>query len=418
MLGADIGHMLAAGDRVTLWPSNKRATQPSRSGTGPWFVETGRRPHASAAVRGTSPVTVWPQHLQRTIDPMFDLTGLPAEAAFVEDWFQPDSFDRSGLETPSGEVGRTGFARSTSHLRGMSPAPSIHDGRGRGRHGVVPIGRGRAADPAIRVELPQGPLAEGPSGCCSSCCCPCPTSLRTKEKEKSQSDQDLENASLAATIIGVAVSVAVALGSLLNSSDDDDAVDKIHQSSCDEIKAWTNDKVIAFAEKLVNGPTGDDDENALLKMIKCRGCGTASMLVDHFGKQEFLDQFQGGESNDLQLFLVDCGLLSLGDMDDAATRRYLTERPCSELNKHGVPEIAMLMQNLFEGFTDDDDEQAINSFFKWCLGSCQINLLTQQPGMSVEEFDDEVDGSEWDELEGHFNWAKAHCPQVGQKQEP
>ena len=300
----------------------------------------------------------------------------------------------------------------------MNPTLSLHDSRGRGRHGVLPFGRGPAADPAIHLKIPPTLPANAPSNCCSPCCCPCPTSLRTKEKDKSQSDQDLENAGIAAGIIGAAVGVVVAIAGVLNSTEDDDAVGTIHESSCDEIKAWTNDKVIALAEKLVDGPTGDDDENALLKMIKCRGCGTAGMLLDHFGKQEFLDQFQGGESNDLQLFLVDCGLLSLGDMDDAATRRYLTERPCSELNKHGVPEIAMLMQNLFEGFTDDDDEQAINSFFKWCLGSCQINLLTQQPGMSVEEFDDEVDGSEWDELEGHFNWAKAHCPQVGQKQEP
>jgi hypothetical protein len=67
------------------------------------------------------------------------------------------------------------------------------------------------------------------------------------------------------------------------------------------------------------------------------------------------------------------------------------------------------MLNMFSGGTGDDDEQHIIAVMN-CLPLCRIVQILNMADMSIDDFDDEVDGDEWDELLTIFENAVAHCP--------
>lgn len=78
------------------------------------------------------------------------------------------------------------------------------------------------------------------------------------------------------------------------------------------------------------------------------------------------------------------------------------------LNRLSQEDVRQLLVNLFEGDTHDEDEHAILRLIR-CLPCGRVRDLMQRRGLSYEEFDDEVDGSEWDELQPILLFARDRC---------
>jgi hypothetical protein len=64
--------------------------------------------------------------------------------------------------------------------------------------------------------------------------------------------------------------------------------------------------------------------------------------------------------------------------------------------------VRQLVLNLFTGSCGDDDERAILKLLG-CQSAQRLQQLVGMPRMSVDDFDDNVDGSEWDALEDLFH---------------
>ncbi len=57
---------------------------------------------------------------------------------------------------------------------------------------------------------------------------------------------------------------------------------------------------------------------------------------------------------------------------------------------------------MFSGSCGDDDEDAILKLLR-CQSRTRLKELVTMPRMSVDDFDDNVDGDQWDDLEALFN---------------
>lgn len=215
-------------------------------------------------------------------------------------------------------------------------------------------------------------------------------------------------------VIGGAVGVAVAVGTayifigigmalaaLFNATDDDIARDTIHTSRCSDLVAMPLQDRVDMINAMLSGPTLDQDETSILQLLTCHSCGHLVPLMREVGLTNLLDEFNGEEWDRLVILLRSCGFLSFADWDDDATRMFINTSDCSTLNALNLNDVRQLMLNMFEGDTLDDDENAILKLIR-CLPCSRIRELTTLPGMSFEDFDDVVDGSEWDLLERKF----------------
>jgi hypothetical protein len=110
-----------------------------------------------------------------------------------------------------------------------------------------------------------------------------------------------------------------------------------------------------------------------------------------------LDEFQGFEWDRLMLRLQQCGLVDFDDWDDDATRRFINASDCATLNALRLTDIRSLILNIFSGSTGDEDENAIIKLIG-CLPCERRRTLMSMSGMSLDDFHDEVNGSEWDRL--------------------
>lgn len=182
-----------------------------------------------------------------------------------------------------------------------------------------------------------------------------------------------------------------------NDTDDDYARDEIHGMKCHDIEAKSDAHWIVQFGYMISGPTGDDDELAMLKVLKCLSAERVKNIVHHFGLEDFMGEFQGDEWDALVIRLRECGLLSFADWDDDASRRYITKSSKSALAKLSIPDIVQLCYNMFSGSCGDDDENAIIRLIS-SQDICKIKLIVKAPYISIDQFDDNVDGEEWDTL--------------------
>ena len=164
-----------------------------------------------------------------------------------------------------------------------------------------------------------------------------------------------------------------------------------------QIAAKDNNHWISQFNAMINGPTGDEDENAMLKVLNCIPCDRVQMLVANWGVDDLMDEFQGAEWDKLVLRLQECGLVNFSEWDDDATRLFIKNTQGSKLALLSISDIVTLCKNLFDGFTGDDDEAAIIQLLK-VQDPCKVqNILAYH--IKFDEFDDEVDGDEWDQLQ-------------------
>ncbi|MFN2344913.1 MAG: hypothetical protein ABR616_04280 [Dermatophilaceae bacterium] len=202
----------------------------------------------------------------------------------------------------------------------------------------------------------------------------------------------------------VALGVAAmydAIYELFNDHDDDDARNEIRSMVCEKIALVPTATIETWLNALLSGPTLDEDEAAILKLIECMGYDRLrSEIWPRFGDW-ILRDVNGDEHAALLVALLPAKLTSFAEWDDDATRAYIAQTPCATLNSLPLDDIKTLLQNLFDGPTLDEDERAIITLIK-CMSPLRVQELIAEPGFSVSDFDDEVDGSEWTELRHIF----------------
>lgn len=92
-----------------------------------------------------------------------------------------------------------------------------------------------------------------------------------------------------------------------------------------------------------------------------------------------------------------CGIIGFDQMDDDASRAFVSKHSCAELSLLPVQSIAQLIRNMFAGACGDDDEDAILKLLG-CLSGATIMALVQLPGVRLSDFDWKFDGDQWDAL--------------------
>jgi hypothetical protein len=92
----------------------------------------------------------------------------------------------------------------------------------------------------------------------------------------------------AIVVIGVFIVVGIiwlgnALANLFNATDDDNARDTINGSTCAQLSALSIDHRLLMMRSMIEGPTGDDDENAIARLLECSTCEDVRTLVSRVG---------------------------------------------------------------------------------------------------------------------------------------
>lgn len=207
---------------------------------------------------------------------------------------------------------------------------------------------------------------------------------------------------IAVIVIAVIALIIDAVGSIVDWMEDDDrARDEVNSRTCSELRELSNRDLVRLINRMLDGATLDDDENSILRILECLPCERVTEIVQEVGRGRLLADLDGEEWDRLMIRLQECGLVGFGRWDDDATRRFIDEVDCATINSLTLNEIRQLIINLFEGWTGDDDERAILNVID-CLDCETRRRLVDMRGMSVEDFDDEVNGANWDRLERKF----------------
>ncbi|MCK6624141.1 MAG: hypothetical protein L6R45_03075 [Anaerolineae bacterium] len=181
-----------------------------------------------------------------------------------------------------------------------------------------------------------------------------------------------------------------------NDTDDDTARAEIKKSSCNEIIGKPDPHWIDKFNAMIAGPTGDDDEIAILKVLNCLPCSRVKGVVNSIGVSDLMDEFHDVEWDLLVVRLQECGLVDLAKFDDDATRWFISQTPKAKLAQLSIKDIVALCWNLINGDCGDDDEAAIIRLID-CQHPCKIQKILKDY-ISFDDFDSGVDGEEWDEL--------------------
>ena len=195
------------------------------------------------------------------------------------------------------------------------------------------------------------------------------------------------------------------VGGWFNETDDDQAREFISKHNCQQINALSDDKMVSMINSMLDGPTGDDDENAILKLLRCVPCDRLHTIVNRVGLANLQSDIDGSEYDELQVLLGNCGVINFSSWDDDATRLFIGRASCQQLNALSVQSLHQLFINLFEGSTGDEDEQAINKMMG-CIDCAKIHQILGMNGTHWDDFDDEIQGSEWSDFK---NILKNRC---------
>lgn len=189
---------------------------------------------------------------------------------------------------------------------------------------------------------------------------------------------------------------------LFNATDDDDARKWVAEAPPEKIRATGLSDLTNLITAMLDGPTGGDDEVAILKILSSLDCPARNALVNQVGLNWLLSDVDGENWDNLVNLLVECGIISFGQMDDDASRLFVGQHTCVQLSQLSLGSVHQLVLNMFSGSCGDDDEQAILKLIK-CQSYSRLHTLVQMPGTDVAEFDWKFDGDEWDELDQVFS---------------
>lgn len=204
---------------------------------------------------------------------------------------------------------------------------------------------------------------------------------------------------LAAALIGLVEKVAEIATDLFDSDADNKVRDVIKAATCREIRSWSYPLSLAYVDELLDGPTLDEDENSLLKLLSCLSLEVRTRII-----AARLDRIRadidGAQFDSLLVFLFLTGEISPDEdeWDDNTSRRLINTAPQQVLGALELVHLKPIIQAMFDGDTGDEDESAIVRLMQ-SLSCERRRALTNEQGFSRSEFDDEVDGPEWDDLD-------------------
>lgn len=87
--------------------------------------------------------------------------------------------------------------------------------------------------------------------------------------------------------------------------------------------------------------------------------------------------------------------------DDDEALAFVENADPTQIAALDISTLKTLLQAMFCGFTGDDEEIAIVKLIRHSK-STTVRSLVSQKGFSVDDFDSEVDGDEWDQLVVEF----------------
>jgi hypothetical protein len=217
-------------------------------------------------------------------------------------------------------------------------------------------------------------------------------------------------------IVLIIVVVADLLIRWADESETDEAPRRLFlTASCEDLREIPDRDLIVALERLSRGPTLDGDERAILRLFSCLSCDhlariwNAESIEDRGAGRistRLLYDFDGKEWDQLMLRLKECHIVDFSAFDDDATRLFINSNDCSVLSRLSDEDLRQLLLNLFSGSTGDDDEQAIIRLIE-CIPLFRVAVLLRMPGLSYDDFDDEVDGAEWRRLRARLEAAQA-----------
>jgi hypothetical protein len=199
---------------------------------------------------------------------------------------------------------------------------------------------------------------------------------------------------IVAVVVDTVAEIGKWIGGIINPTNDDDARDVISKSNCEQLNAFSDDRLVSLINDMLNGFTGDEDENSILKLLTCLPCARLRTIVVRVGLNELNSEINGSEKDELLLLLGNCGIIDFSSWNDDVTRLYIGRASCAQLNTLSVQSLRKLFINLFEDSTGDEDEQAINKVMN-CLECSKIRQILNTDGTRWSDFDDEIQGSEW-----------------------
>lgn len=142
-------------------------------------------------------------------------------------------------------------------------------------------------------------------------------------------------------------------------------------------------------EALLDGFTGDDDEQAILRIVRERPDFKTVLTQDL--KERTLENFHGEEYDALAGFLFLQDMLADVDIDDDVSRAVINQK--MHLAVDDAAKLKRLLDELISGATGDDDE------------ACIVRLLLDKPAftqsLSQSDLDaclEDVDGEEYEDL--------------------
>lgn len=196
---------------------------------------------------------------------------------------------------------------------------------------------------------------------------------------------------------------------LFDDKSDDKAREIVFSSSPKQIQQMEDYVLIRLINDMLKGPTLDEDEAAILKILESCDCGRRARLVDavrepisgETGVERLLSDLDGPEWDHLVNLFVECGIIAFDKMDDDASRRFVHSHSCSQLGQLDMGNVRQLILNMFSGSCGDDDEDAILALIR-CQSTLRLQQLVGMPGTDVGEFDYNFDGDQWDDLDAFF----------------
>jgi hypothetical protein len=132
---------------------------------------------------------------------------------------------------------------------------------------------------------------------------------------------------VAVTIYGAVTTIA----GWFNETDDDQAVIILNSKNCEDLKKMSDSDIIDLFKDMIDGPTGDDEEDAMLHVLNCflgaKLCDRITNIVQgQFGTETFYNEFNGTQWDELMIVLYHCNLVNFTDFDDDATRLFIDKR--------------------------------------------------------------------------------------------
>jgi hypothetical protein len=208
------------------------------------------------------------------------------------------------------------------------------------------------------------------------------------------------------TIVGAIVE---GIGFLVAEAETDEGPRTLFLSApCSDLRALSPEDRIAMLRALSDGPTLDGDELAILRLFSCLDCDDLAHIWFAMSSRLLYD-FDGDEWDRLMLLMKDCDIVDFTEFDDDASRAFIHGHDCAVLNRLSNADIRVLLLHMFSGPTEEEDERAIIRLVE-CLPVDRVADLMRLPGLSYDDFDDEVDGAEWTRLRARLDIARAISP--------